>query len=102
MTDWYNLTSIDGSNVLTLVQSINASDMGRGHIGIVMLIVVFIVAFYSFQLFIERTKVNITASFFAVAILSIGFRLINLVNDAVPFVSWGLFALSLAVLILTR
>lgn len=101
MPQWYNLTDVDATNILTLTQSINELFM-ENDLGNILLIVIFAVSYLSFTLFNDNPKMNITVSLFAISLFSILFRLVSIVPDITPFICWGLFALSLAAWYLTR
>ena len=101
MPQWYNLTSIDATNLLTLTQSVNREFM-QNDMGILFLIILFFISFISFSLYSDDPKVNLTASFSIVAVLSIPLRILDLLPDFIPFLCWGLFALSLVILLIKK
>lgn len=98
---WYNLTSIDATNVLTFTQGINTEFM-QNDLGNLFLIVIFVISFISFSLYNDNPKVNLTAASSIIAVLSIPLRLLSLTPDFTPFLCWGIFALNLTILFLSK
>lgn len=95
MTDmWYNMSQIggNGDGVLSLVQSTN--ELFFQHLfGVLILVTLFIILFRAFVGYNNNPKVSLMYSCFFVAVLSILFRLVSLVNDDTVFITWGLFAI---------
>lgn len=98
---WYNLTAVDATNMLTFTQDINTGFM-QNDLGDIMLIIIFFITYISFSLYSDNTKVNMTAAASIIAVLSIPMRLLSLVPDFTPFLCWGLFALNLVILFLSK
>jgi len=99
--EWYNLTSIDATNFLTFTQGINSEFM-QNDLGNLILIIIFFVSFISFSYYNDDSKVNLAASSSIIAVLSIPLRLLSLVPDFTPFLCWGIFALNLVVLLISK
>ena len=97
---WYNLT-IDATNLLTFTQGINSEFM-QNDLGNLFLIIIFFVSFISFSLYKDSPIINLTASSSIVAVLSIPLRLLSLTPDFTPFLCWGIFALNLVILFLSK
>lgn len=102
MVQWYNLTSINATNPLSMAQSLNVQGWMNGQIGNLILMAVFFISFISFMHFNNNPKLNMMSSCFAIAILSVILRLLSLVPDFTPFFCWGLFAVSGMIVIFTK
>lgn len=98
---WYNLTAVNASNVLVLTQSVDNLFMYH-QLGNLILMVLFFISFLSMLYFNNNPKINIVASSFLVAIMSIAFNILGLAHSSTVFVCWGIFAVSLAVLVFTK
>lgn len=101
MAQWYNLTGIDATNLLTFTQGINSEFM-QNDLGNLILIIIFFITFISFSLYSDDVKINLTAASSIIAILSIPLRLLSLIPDFTPFLCWGLFALNLVIFLLSK
>lgn len=100
MTAWYNLTAVNASGVLPLVQSVRT--LYFNPLGDMILLIIFFVSFISFNHYNNNPKLNFMFSSFAVGLFSLFFRVLSLVSDYTPFLAWGTFALSIAIVTLTK
>lgn len=99
---WYNLTGVDATNILTFTQGINSQFM-QNDLGNIILIMIFFISFIGFSLYNDNEPIqNLTASSSIVAVLSIPLSLLSLVPEFTPFLCWGIFALNLTILILSK
>lgn len=100
MIDWYNITAINASGVLPLVQTVR--ELYFNPLGDMMLMVIFFVSFISFNHFNNNPKLNLMFASFAIAVFSLFFRVFNIISDYTPFLTWGMFGLSIAIVTLTK
>lgn len=98
---WYNLTAVDATNILTFAQSINESFMFN-QLGNLLLVVIFFISFISLNLYYNDPKFNLAVASFVVAVFSVMFFIFNFVPGATPFICWGIYALALVGLLLSR
>ena len=101
MVMWYNLTSINATNVLILTQSIN-TDLTFGWLGTSVLVVLWFISFISMNYYWSATKLNFTVASFFMAILSMFFVILGLVPNYLPFLVWGLFVLGVISILLEK
>ena len=101
MTMWYNLTSINATNVLTFTQGVNKVFM-FDWLGTLILIVLFFISFISMNHFWHDTQLNFTISIFFIAILSFFFVILELTFNYIPFMLFGLFTLGIVSLFLAK
>ena len=97
---WYNLTKVNATNALTLTRSVK--ELYFNPLGDVLLLMIFFISFNSFNHFNNNPRLNMMFSSFAIAIFSVMFRLFDLCSDFTPFFCWGLFAVSISIVALTR
>jgi hypothetical protein len=98
---WYNLTAVDGTNLLTFTQYVN-KELMLNLLGILFLIMIWAVIFYNLSLNNQDTALNLTIPTFVVAVLSVPLFILDLVPNYVPFVSWGFFAIAIVIMLLQR
>ena len=98
--EWYNLTAVNATDPLQFTLSVKT--LYFNPLGDLILLTIFMIAFNSFNYFNNNAKLNFMFSSFAIALFSIFFRFFGLVSDFTPFLCWGIFALSMAILTLTR
>lgn len=101
MPNWYNLTSVDASNVLTLTQTIDQVFL-YNTFGIMLLVGVFTVAMISFSMRSEDTKFNFMVSLLLISILSVFLNVVNLIQGYTIYVCWVLTAISMGVYLLYK
>ena len=98
---WYNLTAVDGTNLLTFTQYIN-KELMLNYLGILFLIMVWCIIFYNLSLNWQDTALNLTVPTFVVAVLSVPLFILDLIPAYVPFVCWGFFAIAIVIMLLQR
>ena len=98
---WYNLTNINATGILPIVQSVNNTLM-LNQLGNILLIVIFFISYMSFMLFNNNPKLDLMFSSFSIALFSIFFRIFSLVPDFTPFLCVGLFAVTLMIVIFNK
>jgi len=96
MADWYNVTAVNASNVLTFTQSINNIFMFN-QLGNLFLIAIWFISFMTFNFFNNNPKLNMMYASFPVAFFSIILSLVDLVPDFTPYLCWGIFAISIMI-----
>lgn len=97
---WYNLTAVNASGVLPIVQSVR--NLYFQPLGDVILLVIFFVSFVSFNHFNNNPKLNLMFSAFGIAIFSLFLSVFGLVSDFTPYFCWGFFAITIAIVTLTK
>lgn len=100
MNGWYNLTLVNASNVLVMTQSIK--DQYFTPLGDMILLLIFFVTFISFTHYNNNPKINFVASSFIISMLSLIFAVLGLVYNWTPYLCWGVFAVSIAILTMTK
>jgi hypothetical protein len=92
MQQWYNVTNIDFTNILTFTQGVNHTLM-RDMFGTLLLIVLWVIAFINLNsMWQHDIKVTSMVATFFIALLSLFLFPISLIPLVVPFICWGLFA----------
>lgn len=97
---WYNLTALNASSVLEITKSVKK--LYFNPLGEIILLMIYFISFISFTYFNNNPKLNFMFSSFAVAIFSIPLKVFNLISDITPFLCWGFFGLSIAIVTLTK
>lgn len=97
----YNLTAINASGILPLIQTVN-SNYALGGLGTILLIVIFAIAMYSFTLYHNDIVQNWTVSSFALALFSTFFMVFQLTTGYVVFIAWSMFAIGMMVWVFTK
>lgn len=96
---WYNFTKINATDTLEMVQSVD--NLFFFHfLGLCLLITLFVIIYRGIIYYSDDVSIAYTYSFFFIAILSIIFKILSLVNDYVVFLCWGFLALSVAIKVL--
>jgi len=94
---WYNITALNGDNVLTFV--VSTSDLFvKSSLGILILVVLFFVSFLNLNYYWNDTKMNLVISFFVVGLLGSFFSVISLVPIYIVIILVILFFMSLLAL----
>ncbi len=101
MVMWYNLTSINATNVLTFTQGINQTFMFNW-LGTLILVVLFFISFISMNYYWQDTQLNFTISCFFVGVISFFLVILKLTYNYIPFLFWGLFAIGIMTMLLSR
>ena len=98
---WYNMTQINGTSVLALAQSENNILM-YGMLGNLLLLGLFLISITSMQHFNNNIKLNLMFSSLLIAIFSIFFKLLSLVQDMTVFICVAIFAFSTTYVLFTQ
>lgn len=101
MSDWYNLTAINATDVLALMQSENEIFLYH-QMGHLLLIAIFFISFISFMIFNNNPKLNLMYSSGIIAVLSVILRILDLTPDFTPYFCWAIFALTTAIVTLNK
>ena len=101
MSDWYNLTAVNATNILSLMQSENVLFMNN-QLGNLLLIAIFFISFISFMMFNNNPKLNFMFSSGIVAVLSVILRILTLTPDFTPYFCWAVFAVSASIVAFSR
>jgi hypothetical protein len=103
MEYWYNLTAIDGSNLLTFTQSINR-DLMQNALGILFLIMIWAIVYINLMINSpqENNAANLSITTFIIAVISVPLFILDLVPNYMPYFCWGMFALFVSVWVLHK
>lgn len=96
MTDWYNLTAVNATGLVPLMQTINENYAGH-QLGNVILVIIFFLTIISAQIFNNNTKINLMVSFFITFLFSVFFIIFRLTQPYSVFISFAGFVVSLVV-----
>lgn len=100
MAQWYNMTQVNGSSMLTIVQDVQRYFFNP--LGDVIILMIVIITMLTFQHFNNNYKINLMVSSFIGGILSMMMSFLGLVSDFTPYLMWGAFAISSAILVFTK
>jgi len=95
----YNLSLINGSGLVPLVQTVNERLM-FGWYGSLILLALFVILFFAFVRNTGDAKRSFSWSATVVALLSLPLRALGLVNDYTVFITWIIVAVSVFFLFL--
>jgi len=97
---WYNLTAVNASGVLPLMQSVR--DLYFNPLGDGILLMIFCISFISANHYNNNPKLNLMYASFGVAIFSLFLSIFQMVSDFTPYLCWGLFAITIAIVTINK
>lgn len=97
---WYNLTAINASGVLPLMQTVRTNYFSP--LGDVIILMIFFISFISFNHYNNNPKLNFMFSSSAIALFSLFLSIFGLISDITPYLCWGLFAISISIVTITK
>lgn len=97
----YNLTLVNGSGLLPLVQTVNTNLM-EGWFGTLMLIALFAIFFMTLNTRLQDPTRAFSMAALVCAVVALPLRTLGLTSDVALFVCWGLAVGSMVLVFFTK